>query len=74
MENGLLAKEFVTFCVSGCADPADWECLYDCMCWVAGRRLYRGMGYKELSDAGVGLGLLDLDNTYALVSKSISIS
>jgi hypothetical protein len=69
MENSSMAKEFVTFCVSECGDELSWDNLYDQMCWTAGRRSYKGMGYRELAAIGVGLGINDLDGTYALAKE-----
>ncbi len=48
-----LAIEFVAFCYQ--RDQREWPRLYDEMCYVASKRLYRGLGYDELKDAGVDL-------------------
>ena len=48
-----LAIEFITFCYQ--RDRREWPRLYDEMCYVASKRLYRGLGYDELKDAGVDL-------------------
>ena len=69
MENSLIAKEFVTFCVSECSDELSWTSLYDKMCWAAARRLFNGMGYCELANAGVCLGINELDCTYNLAKE-----
>lgn len=55
MEPSGLAAEFIAFCVQ--RRSAHWPEIYDEMCWVAGRRLFRGLGYVELYSAGVPLGL-----------------
>ncbi|MBI2324909.1 MAG: hypothetical protein HYU87_08115 [Chloroflexi bacterium] len=48
-----LAIDFVAFCYH--RDQREWPRLYDEMCYVASKRLYRGLGYDELKDAGVDL-------------------
>lgn len=48
-----LAIDFITFCYE--RDRCEWPRLYDQMCYVASKRLYRGLGYDELKDAGVDL-------------------
>lgn len=50
-----VAIEFIAFCYQ--RDRREWPRLYDEMCLVAGKRLYRGLGYAELKDAGVDLTL-----------------
>lgn len=52
--------EFVTFCRDRC--DSGWPNLYDEMCWVAGHRLFRGMGYAELKEFGLSFGITDIDN------------
>jgi len=48
-----MAIDFITFCYQ--RDRREWPRLYDDMCYVASKRLYRGLGYDELKDAGVDL-------------------
>ena len=48
-----MAIEFIAFCYE--RNRREWPKLYDEMCHVAGNRLYRGLGYDELKDAGVDL-------------------
>ncbi len=48
-----MAIDFVAFCYQ--RDQREWPRLYDEMCFVASKRLYRGLGYDELKDAGVDL-------------------
>jgi len=50
-----IAVDFVSFCFARRA--VDWPLLYDEMCYVASNRLYRGLGYAELRDAGLDLTL-----------------
>lgn len=53
-----MAREFVRFCFE--RRPVAWPLLYDEMCNVAGRRLFRDMGYEELREAGVDFTLTGL--------------
>ena len=48
-----MAIEFIAFCYE--RNRREWPKLYDEMCLVAANRLYRGLGYHELKDAGVDL-------------------
>lgn len=48
-----LSIEFIAFCYR--QNHREWPRLYDEMCYVASKRLYRGLGYDELKDAGVDL-------------------
>ena len=55
-ESNPIAVEFVKFCLKR-KTVSDWPSLYDEMCWVASRRLFRGWGYYELIANGVSLGI-----------------
>lgn len=48
-----VAIDFIAFCYE--RNRREWPKLYDEMCLVAANRLYRGLGYEELKDAGVDL-------------------
>jgi len=65
-----LAAEFITFCHKRC--DSQWPDFYDEMCWVAGRRLFRNMGYEELEKAGLCLSLTEIDETIRLVKAVTS--
>jgi hypothetical protein len=67
MEPTDLAAEFIAFCLS--RRPARWPEIYDEMCWVAGRRLFHGLGYVELSHAGLVLDLTHMDHLRRLVEQ-----
>jgi len=67
MEPTNLAAEFITFCVQ--RRSANWPEIYDEMCWVAGRRLFQGLGYVELSKAGLPLGLPYITRLRSLVEQ-----
>jgi len=67
METNGLATDFIAFCVQ--RRSARWPEIYDEICWVAGRRLFRGLGYVELSSAGVPLGLPHITRLRRLVEQ-----
>jgi len=62
-----LARDFILFCVNRCGNC--WPALYDEMCRVAGSRLFKNMGYSELSQAGLSLALDDIDRTAELIDE-----
>jgi len=53
-----VAVEFIAFCYE--RNRREWPRLYDEMCYVASKRLYRGLGYDELKDAGVDLTFIGM--------------
>ena len=63
------ALEFVRFCHR--RKHVGWPELYDEMCLVAGRGLYRGYHAEELSEIGVAFGLLDMPALAVLVSRVV---
>jgi hypothetical protein len=67
MEATNLPAEFIAFCVQ--RRSANWPEIYDEICWVAGRRLFRGLGYVELSQAGLPLGLPYIGRLRRLVEQ-----
>jgi hypothetical protein len=64
------AVEFVRFCYR--RRRIGWPELYDEMCAVASRGLYRGWGTDELSDEGVGFSLYQMPTLAALVSRVVT--
>ena len=62
-----LAIEFITFCYR--RREVAWPQLYDEMCYVAGNRLYQGLGYDELKEAGLDLTLVGLARTSRLATE-----
>ena len=60
-----VARDFILFCTH--RNHKEWPALYDEMCWVAGRRLFRGLGYAELREAGISLGLTNIEDTIRMV-------
>ncbi len=65
-----IAHDFILFCI--CRQGKEWPALYDEMCWVAGQRLYRGMGYDELRRLGLSLSLTNIEDTIKMVDAVAS--
>ncbi|MBA2720680.1 MAG: hypothetical protein H0U52_15780 [Chloroflexi bacterium] len=65
----LEAIEFVRFCHR--RRRVGWPELYDEMCAVAGRGLYRGYGQDDLAAIGVGFGLFSMPALAGLVAKVV---
>ncbi len=64
------ALEFVRFCHR--RKHVGWPELYDEMCLVAGRGLYRGYHADDLADIGIAFGLLDMPALAAVVSRVVA--
>jgi len=64
------AVEFVRFCYR--RRRLGWPELYDEMCAVAARGLFRGWGPEDLADHGIAFGLFDLPALSALASRIVS--
>ena len=64
------AIEFLTFCYR--RRPQGWPELYDEMCHVASRRLFRGWGAGELADHGIGFSLFETPRLAALVDSVVT--
>ena len=62
-----VAIDFISYCYE--RRGAGWPSLYDEMCFVAGNRLYRGLGYEELREAGLDFTLGGLGKTSKLVNE-----
>lgn len=61
---------FILFCVA--RRGKEWPALYDEMCWVAGQRMYQGLGYSELKEKGLSLGLGSIDRTISMVNSALA--
>jgi hypothetical protein len=70
VEDNPLAEEFVCFCLERRGHK--WPELYDEMCRVASHRLFRDMGYAELSDHGILLDLQSMPHLAALAETLAS--
>jgi hypothetical protein len=64
------AIDFVRFCHR--RRRVGWPELYDEMCAVAGRGLYRGYGAEELSLIGIGFGLFQMPALAVLVAQVVA--
>lgn len=60
-----VVRDFILFCVQ--RQGQEWPALYDEMCRVAGRRLFRGLGYAELKKLGLSFSLTSLEDTIRMV-------
>ena len=64
------AVEFVRFCHT--RRRVGWPELYDEMCAVANRGLFRGWGIDELSAEGIGFSLYEMPALAALVAQVVA--
>ena len=64
------AIDFVRFCYR--RRKVGWPELYDEMCAVAGRGLYRGFTADDLSGIGVGLTLFEMPALAAIVQRVVA--
>lgn len=64
------AAEFVRFCYR--RRRVGWPELYDEMCAVAGRGLYRGYSADDLANLGIGFGLFEMPALAALANQVIA--
>src|SRR6187455_1619424 len=63
------AVEFVRFCYR--RRRVGWPELYDEMCAVAGRGLFRGYGSDDLAEHGIGFSLFDMPALAVLASQIV---
>lgn len=68
-EPELEAIDFVRFCHR--RRRVGWPELYDEMCAVAGRGLYRGYGQDDLAAIGIGFGLFQMPALAGLVARVV---
>jgi hypothetical protein len=64
------AEAFVRFCYQ--RRRVGWPELYDEMCAVATRGLYRGMGHEALAEIGVGFSLFETPRLAVLVTRVVA--
>jgi hypothetical protein len=62
-----IVRDFILFCLQ--RQGKGWPALYDEMCWVAGQRLFRGLGYTDLKELGLSFSLTNIDDTIKLVDS-----
>ena len=60
-----IVRDFILFCLQ--RQGKGWPELYDEMCWVAGQKLFRGLGYTDLKKRGLSFSLANIDDTIRLV-------
>lgn len=61
------ALEFVRYCYR--RRRSGWPELYDEMCLVASRGFYRGWGFAELGERGIGFSLFETTRLAGLVAQ-----
>ena len=64
------AAEFVRFCYR--RRRVGWPELYDEMCAVSARGLYRGMSADDLAGLGIGFSLFDMPALAALANTIVA--
>jgi hypothetical protein len=64
------AVEFIRFCYA--RRRVGWPELYDEMCAVASRGLFRGWGPDELAGHGIGFGLFEMPRLATTVSEVVA--
>jgi hypothetical protein len=64
------AAEFVRFCYE--RKKVGWPELYDEMCGVAGRGLFRGWGPDDLATHGIGFSLYEMPTLAAFVTEIVN--
>lgn len=65
------AEAFVRFCYV--RRPVGWPDLYDEMCLVASRGLFRGWGPAELAEHGIGFSLHELAAVAELTRRVVAV-
>ena len=64
------AVEFIRFCYA--RRRVGWPELYDEMCAVASRGLFRGWGPDELAEHGIGFGLFEMPRLATRVCEIVA--
>jgi hypothetical protein len=63
-------RDFILFCAQ--RRGPEWPAIYDEMTRVAGRKLFQGLGYKDLRELGLSFSLSSMDKTISLVKQVTS--
>jgi len=66
----MLASEFAHYIATEIPRNTPWPDVYDEMCRVARSRSFRGMGYAELSAAGVSLSIMGMARICQLLDQA----
>ena len=64
------AADFIRFCYR--RRRVGWPELYDEMCAVAARGLFRGLGTDDLASHGIGFGLFDMPGLAAMAAGIVA--
>jgi hypothetical protein len=64
------AADFIRFCFR--RRRVGWPELYDEMCAVAARGLFRGLGVEDLAAHGIGFGLFDMPALAAMAAGIVA--
>ena len=64
------AVDFIRFCYA--RRRVGWPELYDEMCAVAARGMFRGLGVEDLAAHGIGFGLSDMPALAAMAAGIVS--
>jgi hypothetical protein len=64
------AVEFVRFCYA--RRKVGWPEIYDEMCAVAGKGLFRGWGAEQLAEHGIAFGLSEMASVGSFVSRIVA--
>ena len=64
------AVEFIRFCYQ--RRRVGWPELYDEMCAVAARGLYRGYGSDDLAEFGIGFSLFEMPSLAAMSARVVA--
>jgi len=64
------AADFIRFCYR--RRRVGWPELYDEMCAVAARGLFRGLGTDDLANHGIGFGLFDMPGLAAMAAGIVA--
>jgi hypothetical protein len=65
-----VVRDFILFCIR--RQGEGWPALYDEMCWVAGRRLFKGLSYADLRKLGLSFSLTNIEKTIMMVDTVLA--
>jgi len=65
-----VVRDFILFCIQ--RQGKEWPALYDEMCWVAGRRRFKGLSYADLRKLGLSFSLNNIEKTITMVDAVLT--
>lgn len=65
-----VVRDFILFCIQ--RQGKEWPALYDEMCWVAGRRLFKGLSCADLRKLGLSFSLNNIEKTITMVDAVLT--